>query len=107
MATETFILTPDEGDGITEYFHYNWDTGEETIEHRQDARPILEEAQRRRNNTDERAKFGKLDMIHVGSIPLTLYWKIPEEIRNDEKELTKWLNKSENKIFFFKNGLTL
>jgi hypothetical protein len=105
MARETFLLTPDMGDGITEYFHYDWDTGEEVIEHVQDATPILEEAQRRRNDTDERAKFGKLDFIHVGSIPLSLYYRIPEEIRMDQVELTKWFNKSENQIFFFKNGL--
>lgn len=99
MAVESFILSPPDAAGITEYFHFDWDTGEERLELVQDARQALSDIQDKRNGESISLRG---EMVHVGSIPLSVYYALPDHIRKDRKAFKKWLNLQENKdIFLF------
>lgn len=75
------------------------------IENVYDAQPIFERNQALRNQTDERARWTKrggddrgLGEL-VGSIPMVVWYQIPEEIRENGKLLLKWLANKDQQPF--------
>ena len=57
-------------------------------------------------------KWGSWDkpgeaFTHYGSIPMGVYMSLPRDIRCDAREVTKWLQKSDNEVFRVRGGMFL
>lgn len=89
------LLNVDPVTKTQEVFHYDWKTDDTYIQKVQDVEPILEDNKMWRNDINQR----KQDFRRVASIPLSVFYQIPREIRQDGKELRKWLNRPENAAF--------
>ena len=75
-----------------------------------DITPVLEANARERAQVDERARWTKRGGddhgigTKVASIPMSVYYQIPRDIREDGKELLKWIERSENDVFRTRAG---
>lgn len=95
MADLKRVLSYDPATRTKTTYHYDWKTDDSYIQTQQDVQPILEDNKIWRNDVDQR----KHDFRRVASIPLHLFYQIPAAIRNDSKELRKWLNQPEHSAF--------
>lgn len=89
--------------GVTEIFHYDWQTGDAHIETLQDTGPIIEKNKALQNNEAYSADGIKKEMWHFASIPIViqLMWLKEYGAANDplkqgnEKLLFRLLNSPE------------
>lgn len=79
------------------------DGGAFAIHTEQDVTDIVEHNVALANRFDERANW-KGDWHLVGSIPLSEYFALPQEMREDNKDLLKWLQNSDRKKFRTRTG---
>lgn len=103
MATHNYLITADPEAGYYEYLHYDDATDESRLVREQDVSPILEDARDLRKGFDEKSNW-KGDWHRVASIPLSVYYDLPDEIRLNPKALLKWLEQSDNSIFKTRTG---
>jgi hypothetical protein len=105
MASRYRTVRPFETNSCTgERSHFVMEDGadEITIVTEQDLEPILQKAKDSRNRRDEGWKG---ELHHVAFMPNPIMEKLRREGKlHDQKELTKWLNHPDNKIFRSKEG---
>lgn len=90
--------------GITEYYHYDADTGGFAIEARQE---ITELVEINKFLTNETTGARHKDMSLIASYPMTVYLDLKQRgilPHQDEKAYTKWLNDPDNKVFRTRGG---
>jgi len=73
-------------------------TGDGHIETRQDVTDIVEANKAHLAMFDERQRCAK-DGEMVASIPLSIYYRLPKHIREDEREFRKWLDDPDQRAF--------
>ena len=99
----TKLFDRDAALGMTQYFHYDDDKDEFTIETRQDVSSLVELNKSKFNQIDEKARWGELSQ--VASIPLNIYYDLKKKgILDDKKKLRAWLNDSDNRAFRTRPG---
>jgi hypothetical protein len=99
----TKLFDRDASLGMTQYFHYDDDKDEFTIETRQDVSSLVELNKAKFNQTDEKARWGELSQ--VASIPLNIYYDLKKRgILDDKKKLRAWLNDPDNRAFRTRPG---
>lgn len=99
----TKLFDRDAALGMTQYFHYDDDKDEFTIETRQDVNPLVELNKQKFNAIDERARWGELSQ--VASIPLNVYYDLKAKgIIDDKKKFRAWLNDPDNRAFRTRPG---
>lgn len=75
-------------------FHYDWKTDDIYLQKQQDCEPVIEDNKTWINHVDQRNDFRR-----VASIPLSVYYQIPLDVRRDGKALKRWLNEPDNRAF--------
>ena len=99
----TKLFDRDAALGMTQYFHYDDDKDEFTIETRQDVSSLVELNKSKFNQIDEKARWGELSQ--VASIPLNIYYDLKKKgILDDKKKLRAWLNDPDNRAFRTRPG---
>ena len=100
---ESRLFDRDAALGMTQYFHYDHDKDEFTIETRQDVNPLVELNKAKFNQIDEKARWGELSQ--VASIPLNIYYDLKKRgIIDDKKKFRAWLNDPDNRAFRTRPG---
>lgn len=72
------------------------------FEEKTDISPILEMNKEIKKRVDENAPWKEGDLF--ARIPPQVYWDLPAEIRNDDKEFDRWLNHSDQEPFRLRTG---
>ena len=99
--TDPRFLDRDPLSGAVSYF-YSDETGENyTIVRTEDIEPLLEMNQWARNQ--RHGRWG--EMTHVASMPMSVWYDLKQKgILEDQTELTRWHNASENQVFRVRPG---
>ncbi len=101
--SEKRLFSIDAEQGITRYFHFDDETGQATIQTKQDVTAIIEENKQEYAQVDERARWG--EWSRVASIPMSIYFQLKAEGKLDDQEyMKKWLNDADNKYFRTRAG---
>ena len=79
------------------------DGGDFSIHTEQDVTDIVEDNKAMFNQFDERSRW-KGEWHRVGSIPLSEYFALPKEMREDNKDLLKWLSDRDRSKFRVRPG---
>lgn len=95
--------------GMTEYFHFDSDTGGFVIETQQDVSALIEVNKARRNATEKHTRYGELAC--VASTPNVIVMELakqhimsPAGVILDDKKYRAWLNDPENEAFRVRRG---
>lgn len=105
--SDPIVLNHDEFTGITDYFHVLEDGKEWAVESRQDVSGLVEVNHELRKLDDGKWGDGRM----VASIPLTVLENLQRmgmidgmyNVKNNN-DFSRWLNKSENRIYRTKLG---
>ena len=101
------ILSRDPLAGVVQKFRYDPYTGDREIVTEQDCDPIAEVTKAQMNQTDERARWKKT-MNKVMSIPLSVIYDLQVKrgvnLFKDKKELKRFVNDPDNKVFRTRSG---
>ena len=73
-------------------------TGDGVVHTEQDVSLLVEANKAHYAYFDGKARHAK-DGEMVASIPLTVYWALPKHVREDDDELSKWLDDPDQRAF--------
>lgn len=106
----TRLFDHDAESGITEFFHYDVETGDFAIETVQDVTPFVELNKRRFNASETSTRYGD-GLEQVACLPNTIIMQLaklgivtPSMRILDPKKFKAWLNDSENMYFRTRAG---
>jgi hypothetical protein len=108
-VSDARLFDHDKESGITEYFHYDDETGGFAIEYRQDVEQLIEQNKRLWNDTEKHTKYGEL--TRVASIPNVMLMELakqqivtPGGRVLDQERFRKWLNDRDHLLFRTRAG---
>lgn len=102
MSLTSRSLGVDPASGLEQVMHVDEDTGDITLEDRQNVQALVE---LNKAIANEDPGNWRADMHRVASIPMSLFYDLKRRgIVDDEKALRKWLNDPDNRVFRTKPG---
>jgi len=97
------IFNKDNSTGITNYWHFDEETEQATIETRQDVTAVIEENKEIFNGTEKHDRYGEFS--RVASIPLSIFYQLKAEGKlDDQAYMKRWLNDPDNRHFRVRAG---
>lgn len=102
MPLTSRSLGYDPASGLEQVMHVDEDTGDITLEDRQNVSALVEVNKAFAN---EDPGNWRADMHRVASIPMSIFYDLKRRgILDDDKALRKWLNDPDNRVFRTKPG---
>lgn len=98
------IVDRDVDAGIETWHHFDPMTLECTVETIQTLDPLIATNKAVFNGIDERARWRDGIGDRVASIPLSVFYDPKVGIQHDRKQLRKWLNDPDNRVFRTRPG---
>ena len=87
------------------YFYHDMDGENFVVQEEAEVDQVLAWNQAMRNQIDERARWGDAGLGEkVASIPYIVWTTLPKELRDDNNELLRWLDRREQEPFRTRHG---
>ena len=103
MSRTEMLFDEDPITGTRTIFVPEGDDGDFTLVYEQEIDDLLGDNQENRKERDSHARWD--DINHIARIPNILLWEMKKKgILDDEKEMKKWLNDPDNKVFRTREG---